>query len=76
MSDCTNGRIERMLKRNHFKVGDILYLTHEGQRTLLHLQDRRVIPTPVPMKTEEVDIYMKPVLEAAVTGDFSGIRTH
>ena len=31
---------------------------------------------PVPMKTEEVDIYMKPVLEAAVTGDFSGIRTH
>lgn len=37
MSDCTNGRIERMLKRNHFKVGDILYLTHEGQRTLLHL---------------------------------------
>lgn len=51
MSDCTNGRIERMLKRHHFKVGDILYLTHEGQRTLLHLQDRRVIPTPVPMKT-------------------------
>ena len=31
---------------------------------------------PVPMKTEEVDIYMKPVLEAAVTGDFDRIVTH
>lgn len=29
---------------------------------------------PVPMSPEMVDIYMRPVLEAALTGDFSGIR--
>ena len=51
MSDVTNGRIERMLRRHHIEVGDILYMTHEGQRTYLHLQDKRVIPTPIPLKT-------------------------
>jgi alcohol dehydrogenase len=29
---------------------------------------------PVPMNPEMVDIYMRPVLEAALTGDFSGIK--
>lgn len=50
MGDSTTGRVERMLRRHHVEVGDILYLTHAGQRTFLHLQDRRVIPTPVPLK--------------------------
>lgn len=29
---------------------------------------------PVPMKTEDVDVYMRPVLEAAASGDMHGIK--
>jgi len=30
---------------------------------------------PVPLTADMVDEYMKPVLEAALTGDFSAIKT-
>jgi hypothetical protein len=29
---------------------------------------------PIPMTTEDVDVYMEPVLRAAATGDFSLIK--
>lgn len=51
MTTDIQDRVSRILKRNHFQAEDILYLTHEGQRTVFHLQDSREIPTPVPLKT-------------------------
>ena len=50
MNTDIQDRIARILKRNHFSSEDILYLTHEGQRTVFHLQDSRTIPTPIPLK--------------------------
>lgn len=44
-------RVTRTFKRHHFQMEDILYLTHEGQRTVFHLLDGREIPTPIPLKT-------------------------
>ena len=33
------------------------------------------MPTPMDPSKGDVDNYMKPVLDAALTGDFSGIKT-
>ncbi len=58
-------RVARILRRNRFQVEDILYLTHEGQRTVFHLQDKREIPTPIPLKT---------VVSCIPAGDFWSIQ--